>query len=43
MKVLDEMGYLEDNYPTAKGVITASIRAENELFFSEIIFKGVLG
>lgn len=40
--VLIDMGYLVDDYPTAKGVTTAQIRSENELFISEIIFSGVL-
>ena len=42
MGVLTEMGYLEDEYPTSKGLTTASVRSENELFFSEIILNGVL-
>ena len=40
--VLDRMGYIENNYPNEKGMTTAAIRAENELFLSEIIFSGVL-
>jgi len=40
--VLCEMAYMNDNYPTEKGLTTASIRAENELFISEIILSGVL-
>ena len=40
--VLIDMGYLVDDYPTAKGITTAQIRSENELFISEIIFSGVL-
>ena len=40
--VLIDMGYIVDDYPTAKGVTTAQIRSENELFISEIIFSGVL-
>ena len=40
--VLEKMGYLENNYPNEKGMTTAAIRAENELFLSEIIFSGVL-
>lgn len=40
--VLNKMGYLENNYPNEKGMTTAAIRAENELFLSEIIFSGVL-
>ena len=40
--VLEKMGYIENDYPTEKGFTTAAIRAENELFISEIIFSGVL-
>ena len=40
--VLEKTGYLEDNYPTEKGKTTAGIRAENELFLSEIFLSGVL-
>ena len=41
-KVLTDFGYLKDDYPTDKGVMTAQIRAENELFLSEIIFSHAL-
>lgn len=41
-EALKAMGYLENNYPNEKGMTTAAIRAENELFVSEIIFSGVL-
>ncbi len=40
--VLQKMGYIENDYPAEKGKTTAAIRAENELFLSEIIFSGVL-
>lgn len=40
--VLNEFGYLKDDYPTEKGVMTSQIRAENELFISEIILSHVL-
>lgn len=40
--VLKKMGYIENDYPNEKGMTTAAIRAENELFLSEIIFSGVL-
>ena len=40
--VLEKMGYIENNYPNEKGKTTAAIRAENELFLSEIIFSGIL-
>lgn len=41
-KVLTDFGYLKDDYPTDKGVMTSQIRAENELFISEIILSHVL-
>ncbi len=40
--VLVDMGYIVEDYPTAKGITTAQIRSENELFIAEIIFSGVL-
>ena len=42
MGILNEMDYLENNYPTSNGLTAASIRSENELFFSELILNGVL-
>lgn len=39
---LQDYGYLEKDYPTAKGKTTSQIRSENELFLAEIIFSGVL-
>ena len=41
-RVLTEFGYLVDDYPTDKGVMTSQIRAENELFIAEIILAGIL-
>lgn len=41
-KVLIDFGYLKENYPTEKGVMASQIRAENELFISEIILSNVL-
>lgn len=41
-EILKEFGYLENDYPTAKGKTTSQIRAENELYLAEIIFSGVL-
>lgn len=41
-QVLIQFGYLKDDYPTDKGVMTAQIRAENELYFAEIIRSNVL-
>lgn len=40
--VMNEMGYLEDNFPTSLGLTAAATRTENELFFSEIIMSGLL-
>ena len=40
--VLEEYGYLQNDYPTEKGKTTSQIRSENELFLAEIIFSGVL-
>lgn len=41
MAVLEEMGYLSDEYPTEIGLTAASIRSENELFFAELVHKGI--
>lgn len=40
--VLEEYGYLKNNYPTERGKTTSQLRSENELFLAEIIFSGVL-
>ncbi len=40
--VLEEYGYLINDYPTDKGKTTSQIRSENELFLAEIIFSGLL-
>lgn len=40
--VLIETGYLKDDYPTEKGITLSQIRAENELYYAEIIFSNVL-
>ncbi|MDD3149297.1 MAG: DEAD/DEAH box helicase [Candidatus Gastranaerophilales bacterium] len=40
--VLEEFSYLKDDYPTEIGISTACMRTENEIFFSELINKGVL-
>ena len=40
--VLQDYGYLNEDYPTEKGKTTSQIRSENELFLAEIIFSGVL-
>ncbi len=41
-KVLEEYGYLINDYPTEKGKTTSQIRSENELYLAEIIFSGLL-
>ena len=41
-EILEKFGYLKDETPLEKGVVCSMIRAENELFLSEIIFKGIL-
>lgn len=41
-QVLMDFGYLKDDYPTDKGVMTSQIRSENELFIAEIILSHVL-
>lgn len=40
--VLNQFGYLKDDYPTPPGVMTSQIRGENELFLAEIIRSHVL-
>ena len=40
--VLEQLGYIEDNFPNEKGVVVAMVRAENELYIAEIIQSGVL-
>lgn len=40
--VLNEFGYLKDDYPTNVGITTSQIRSENELFLAEIIFSNEL-
>ncbi len=40
--VLEEYGYLVNDYPTDKGKTTSQIRSENELYLAEIIFSGIL-
>ena len=37
-----DLGYLKDDYPTEKGITVSQIRAENELYYAEIIFSNVL-
>src|SRR5574344_190880 len=40
--ILEEYGYLLNDYPTDKGKTTSQIRSENELYLAEIIFSGLL-
>ena len=40
-EILAEYGYIEGDYPTEKGVMTAAFRAENELYLAELLFNGV--
>lgn len=40
--VLNDFGYLRDDYPTEYGITTSQIRSENELFIAQIIFSNVL-
>lgn len=40
--VLIDYGYIENDYPTEKGVMISQLRSENELFLARIIFSGVL-
>lgn len=41
-QLLKDFGYLKDDYPTEKGVMVSQIRAENEIFLSEIILSHIL-
>ena len=41
-RLLTDLNYLKDDYPTQTGVMISQIRAENELFIAEIILSGVL-
>lgn len=40
--VLEEYGYLLNDFPTEKGKTTSQIRSENELYLAEVIFSGLL-
>lgn len=42
MKVAELTGHLSDNYPTKKGFMSAAARVENEIFFVELITRGLL-
>ena len=39
--VLEEYGYIKDNYPTEQGKTIAQIRSENELFLAQTVFENV--
>jgi len=39
--ILTQYGYLENDYPTEKGVVTGALRAENELYLAELLFNGI--
>lgn len=41
-KILIDFEYLKDDYPTDKGIMASQVRAENELFISEIILSHIL-
>lgn len=40
--VLEKLGYLEKDFPTEKGILCSTIRAENELYIAEMLLSGVL-
>ena len=40
--ILEKIGYIENGVPTDAGITCSMVRAENELFLSEIILRGVL-
>ncbi len=40
--VLEQFGYLVNDFPTDRGKTTSQIRSENELYLAEIIFSGIL-
>lgn len=41
-EILEKMGYIKNGAPTDTGIVCSMIRAENELFLSEIILNGIL-
>ena len=41
-QVLINYKYLNNDYPSEKGLITSKLHSENELFLAEIIFSGLL-
>ncbi len=40
--VLTKLGYLENDFPTEKGFLCSTIRAENELYIAEMLLSGIL-
>jgi superfamily II RNA helicase len=40
--ILQNWGYLENDYPTERGKTTSQLRSENEIYLSEVIFSGLL-
>ena len=40
--VLTKLGYLENDFPTEKGMLCSTIRAENELYIAEMLLSGIL-
>lgn len=41
-EILERAGYIENGSPTEAGITCSMVRAENELFLSEIILRGIL-
>ena len=41
-EILERFKYIENDFPNEKGLTCAAIRAENELYLSEVILSGVL-
>ena len=39
--VLEEYGYINDNYPTEQGKMISQIRSENELFLAQTVIENV--
>ncbi len=40
--ILEKFNYIEGDFPNEKGLTCAAVRAENELYISEVILSGVL-
>ena len=40
--VLMDYGYIQNDYPTERGITISQIRSENELFLAQVIFSGAL-